>query len=79
MEQSNHSGKPVSRQQAIKVFFQAVNNDDPCWDSLMEDFYDEETDSFPTQWEVGRALGFSNAEMEEAAGVEKGRLEELGL
>lgn len=71
--------KRINREQALKVFFRAIDHEDPYWDSLLEEFYDEETDSFPSQWEVGAALGFSDEEMEKANGMEPGRLTELDL
>lgn len=69
----------INRDQAIKVFFMAVDHEDPYWGNLMDDYYDEKTDSFPTQRAVGRALGFTDLEMEIADGMTPGRLKGLGL
>jgi hypothetical protein len=74
----------INREQAIKVFFRAIDHDDPYWTDLVEDyshFDDNEpaNDIWPSQWQVGRALGFTDAEMEKANGVEKGRLKLLNL
>jgi hypothetical protein len=54
----------ICRGDAIKIFFRAVDHDDPYWDGLVDEWYDEETDTEPSQWCVGRALGFTDAEME---------------
>ncbi len=35
--------------------------------------------AWPSQYDVGRALGFTDMEMENAEGIEEGRLKELGL
>jgi len=74
----------INRIEAIKIFFRAIDHDDPYWTDLVEDHlvFDEKTDdviSWPDQWDVGRALGFTDEEMETATGVEKGRLKKLGL
>ena len=74
----------INRQQAIKIFFKAVDHEDPYWFDLVEDLllFDERTDdviAWPSQHDIGRALGFTNDEMETAQGIEKGRLTELGL
>ena len=69
----------MQRQDAITIFFKAIDQDDPYWDLLVDDWYDEKTDTEPSQWDVGRALGFTDNEMELAAGLPLGRLKELGV
>ena len=74
----------ISREQAIKIFFMAIDHDDPYWTDLVEDHlvFDDKGDdviAWPSQWDVGQALGFSIEEMEKGAGMEPGRLTELGL
>lgn len=69
--------KSISRTEAIKVFFRAIDHDDPYWDTLTEEFYDEATDSWPSQWDVGLALGFTIDEMAEAQGVDPDQLRDL--
>lgn len=73
----------ISREQAIKTFFRAIDHDDPYWTDLVEDLcvYDDDDElvNWPNQWDMGRALGFTDEEMEVATGAEKGRLKELGL
>ena len=73
----------LNRAAAIKLFFMAIDHDDPYWTDLVEDHlvFDEKDNviDWPNQWVVGRAMGFTNEEMETATGAEKGRLEKLGL
>ena len=71
--------KEITREEALRLFFKAIDHDDPYWENLMQDFYDEESENFPSQWQVGKALGFSVEEMERACGVEPGRLIDLGV
>lgn len=73
----------ISREQAIETFFRAIDHDDPYWTDLVEDLcvYDDDDEivNWPSQWDMGRALGFTDEEMEIATSAEKGRLKELGL
>lgn len=77
----------ISRQQAIALFFKVIEHDDPYWtdtleaadESLLVLDGDDNLVSWPSCWDVGRSLGFSDEEMEVATGTEKGRLKELGL
>ncbi len=77
----------INRQQAIKLFFKAIDHDDPYWTDLLDAadetllVFDDGDNliNWPNQWDVGRALGFTDDEMEKAAGSEPGRLKELGL
>jgi len=73
----------INRQQAIKIFFNAIDHDDPYWTDLVEDHLvfndDDDVIAWPSQYDVGRALGFTDSEMETAEGLEQGRLKELGL
>lgn len=71
--------KIPNRQQAIVLFFKAIDHDDPYWIDLVEDFYEEEPESWPNQFHVGKALGFTTTEMESATGMEPGTIEKLGL
>ena len=53
----------INRQQAIKIFFQAIDHDDPYWTDLVEDHLvfndDGDVIAWPSQYDVGRALGFT--------------------
>lgn len=65
----------INRQQAIEIFFKAVQHDDPYWTDLVEDHlvFNESGDdvvAWPTQYDVGRALGFTDEEMKTAEGLE---------
>jgi hypothetical protein len=72
----------VTREEAIKLFFKAINHDDPYWTDLVEDHLVWDGDdviAWPSCYDVGRSLGFSDEEMETAEGLEPGRLKKLGL
>lgn len=74
----------VTRKEAIKLFFKAINHEDPYWTDLVEDHlvFDESGENvvaWPNCFDVGRSLGFSDEEMETAEGIEPGRLKKLGL
>lgn len=74
----------ITRQEAINIFFKAVEHDDPYWTDLVESHlvFDESGDNliaWPSQYDIGRSLGFSDEEMEIADGIGLGRLKELGL
>ena len=81
---TEHKRIVINRQQAIEIFFKAIQHDDPYWTDLVEDHlvFDESGEdviAWPSQYDVGRALGFTDEEMESAEGLERGRLKELGL
>lgn len=75
--------KPINREDAIKIFFRAIEHDDHYWTDLVEEFcsFDDEDEivNWPSQWDIGASLGFSDEEMEIATGTEKGILKYLGL
>ncbi len=54
---------PLNREQAIKVVLKIIEKDDPYWDYIVEEFYDEESDSWPTIDEVFEGLGISKEEV----------------
>jgi hypothetical protein len=56
----------ISRKEAIKIFCQATNKDDPYWDNLVEEHYDEKKDDWPTIYDVLEPLGVTRAEIDEA-------------
>jgi hypothetical protein len=55
--------KPINKQQAIKLFLDATDKDDPYWSNLTDEFYDEKNDSIITIYEVFEALGISKDEV----------------
>ena len=60
----------ITRQQAIKILDEAMDQVgyDDWWVDLMDDYevYNEETEDWPTIFEVFNALGVSDEEMKEA-------------
>ena len=64
---------PLTREQAIKVVLKIVDKDDPYWDNIVEDYYDEESDSWPTSDEVFEGLGISKEEVQAIEFPTKGR------
>ena len=72
--------KPImSRDDAIRILMGSTEHEDPHWENLVQDWYDEDTDTIPSVWDVFRAAGFNDPEIEKAAGLRPGRLQELGL
>ncbi len=60
----------LSKLEAIQIFEQATDKDDPNWDYLVEDFYDEDTDTMPSIYHVFAALGVTKEEYMEATGAD---------
>lgn len=58
----------LTREQAIKIIDRATDRDDPHWDGVCEDFYDEKTDTMPTIYQVMEALGVPEAEFKAVTG-----------
>ncbi|EIU6870659.1 hypothetical protein L5169_004796 [Vibrio parahaemolyticus] len=56
--------KQVTRLDAIKIFERATDQAN-LWENLMEDFYDETDDSFPTLYHVLIALGVEKEEYQQ--------------
>lgn len=60
----------LTKKQAIQIFDSATDKDDPYWDGLVEDFYDEETDTMPSIYHVFDALGVTADEYKDATGAD---------
>jgi hypothetical protein len=60
----------LSRIQAIEILDRATDQDDQFWEHIVEDFYDEATDTMPTIMNVLSALGVSEEEYKEASGAD---------
>ena len=60
----------LSRIEAISILDQATDKDDPHWENVIQDWYDEETDSWPTIMQVFAALGVTRDEYVEATGTD---------
>lgn len=65
-----HWSGVLTRKQAIQIFDSATDKDDPYWEGLVEDFYDEKTDTMPSIYHVFDALGVTPAEYKDATGAE---------
>ena len=60
----------ITRAQAIKILDSATDRDDPFWDWLVEDFYNEDDDTMPSIYHVFAALGITEQEYKEATGAQ---------
>jgi hypothetical protein len=58
----------LTREQAITIICQVTDQDDPFWERLVDDFYDEATDSMPTIYDVLKPLGITEDEINKAEG-----------
>ena len=61
--------KPLTRSQAIKILCQVTDRDDPYWEMLVIDFYDEKDDSIPSLYDVLNAIGVTDEEYAEGEGI----------
>lgn len=59
----------LTREQAIKLICNITDQDDPYWENLVQDFYDEKTDTMPTLCDVLRPLGITEKEIDIAESV----------
>jgi hypothetical protein len=57
----------ISRIDAIKIIDRATDKDDPFWEHIVEDWYDEKNDDIPSIYDVLVALGVTEAEYREAS------------
>jgi hypothetical protein len=60
----------LSRIDAIRLIERVTDNDDPYWERVVEDHYDEKTDSMPSIFHVLAALGVTEGEYREASGAD---------
>lgn len=60
----------LSRAQAIRILNLATDKDDPFWEHLVSDFYDEAADTMPTIMDVLATLGVTEAEYRQASGAD---------
>jgi len=60
----------ITRSQAIKILDRATDKDDPHWEFVVDDFYDEDSDTMPSIFHVFAAIGVTEEEYREAAGVQ---------
>lgn len=60
----------LSRIDAIKIIDRVTDNDDPYWERVVEDWYDEKNDDLPSIMDVFAALGVTEAEYRKASGAD---------
>lgn len=60
----------LSRVDAIRLIDKATDHDDPYWENVVDDHYDERTDTMPTIYHLFAALGVTEAEYREAIGAD---------
>jgi len=56
----------ITREDSIKLFCRATDKDDPNWENLVDDFYDKESDTMPTIYEMLAPLGITKEEINKA-------------
>lgn len=66
---SEWQGK-LTKQQAIVIIDNLTDRDDPYWSWVVEDLYDEATDTMPTIYHIFSALGVTVDEYKEATGAQ---------
>lgn len=59
----------LTRIEAVRILDNATDKDDPFWESVVEDHYDEKADNMPTIMDVLAALGITKEEYIEAGGA----------
>lgn len=69
----------LTKLQAIKLVDRATDKDDPWWSYLVEDYYDEASDTMPSIFHVFAALGVTEDEYRQATGAENVRWPECLL
>lgn len=57
----------LSRIDAIRIIDRATDKDDPFWEHVVANWYDEKTDTMPSIYDVLIALGVTEAEYREAS------------
>ena len=60
----------ITRKEAIKLLFTAIDHDDRLWEILCEeDYYDEKKDELLSLGEAFEAIGVTPTEFDEAVGT----------
>lgn len=60
----------LTKEQAIQIIDRVADKDDPYWEFVVEDFYDEESDTMPSIYHVFDALGITEVEYKSATGAQ---------
>lgn len=58
----------LTREQAIRLIDKITYQDDPYWDYIVEDYYDEDADTMPSIQHLYDALGITREEYVAATG-----------
>lgn len=58
----------LTREQAIRLIDKITDQDDPYWDYIVEDYYDEDADTMPSIQHLYDALGITREEYVAATG-----------
>jgi len=53
----------LTREEAIKILIRVMDKDYLYWENLVDEYYDEVTDTMPIFDDVLRAIGVSNEEL----------------
>lgn len=60
----------LTRIEAVRILDRATDQDDPFWEHIVGDHYDEKEDNIPTIMDVLSALGVTKEEYVEASGAD---------
>lgn len=60
----------LTREDAIQLIDRVTDQDDPYWSNLVDDHYDEDTDTMPTIFHVFAALGVTEEEYKAVTGAD---------
>lgn len=60
--------KKVTRRDAIRILNEASDHDDPHWENVTQDWYDEADDTLPSVVDVFAALGVPEEQFRKAVG-----------
>lgn len=60
----------LSRIEAIKIIDRVTDRDDPYWEGIVQDYYDEDKDDLPSIYDVFAALGITESEYRQASGAD---------
>lgn len=58
----------LTKEQAIILLERITDNESPYWDQIVDDYYDEETDTMPSIYHLYIALGITKQEYIDAIG-----------
>lgn len=60
----------LTRIEAIRILDRVTDKDDPYWEGVVENHYDEATDTMPSIMDVFAALGITKYEYLKASGAD---------